>query len=73
MNGDAAFGQALSHIKGGRNRSSGGNSNRTQLPADDNLLWDYAKKHGLSDARPGEDFFQYRNRLKAEIRRKKES
>ena len=43
---------------------------KPRLPKDDNQLVAFARQHGLSEARPGEEYFDYRMRLNAELRRK---
>ncbi len=48
-----------------------GGSKRLGLPVMDELLADFARKHGLSKAQPGESFPQYRHRLRGELEKLK--
>jgi DNA-binding transcriptional ArsR family regulator len=41
-----------------------------RLPNDDTKLPAFAQQHGLSEARPGEEYFDYRNRLNAELKQR---
>ena len=66
---DAAFGRAVQATKQGGKKSASG---KLRLPFEDEKLWPFAKKVGLSDAQVGETFPQYRSRLKTEIRRRED-
>jgi hypothetical protein len=47
-----------------------GQDGRPRLPRDDAKLVAFARKHDLSDARPGEEYHEYRNRLNAELQQR---